>query len=359
MRPIFYSFLVLLLASCISKPAADSAPINEYQFIGSHNSYKEYIDKDLFDIMISRDTSRTAETLEYHHIALSDQLNLGLRSLELDVFIDEAGGKYSEPLGLQMAALQTARPYDPDKKMTTPGFKVLHIQEVDFRSTCLLLTDCLAELKYWSDTHPDHEPVFITINAKDEGIFVENSTVPDQFSSAHFDQLDQVIMDGLGMEKLITPNAIRGDQPTLIDAIRKVGWPTLDQSRGKFVFILDENATKIAAYTKDHPGLKDRLMFVNAIPGSPESAILIINDPIRDQDKIRQLVKEGYIVRTRADADTQEARKNDYNRFAAAKSSGAQIISTDYYLKSTLFPSEYSVKFDDRTYFRKNPLFGQ
>lgn len=357
MRPIVSSFWVILLASCISKPSADNAPINEYQFIGSHNSYKEYIDKDLFDIMMSRDTSRTAETLEYHHIALSDQLNLGLRSLELDVFIDEAGGKYAEPLGLQLAPLQTARPYDPYKKMTTPGFKVLHIQEVDFRSTCLLLTDCLAELKYWSDTHPDHEPIFITINAKDEGIFVENSTVPDQFTSAHFDKIDQVIMDGLGREKLIIPDDIRGDQPTLMDAIRKIGWPSLDQSKGKFVFILDENAAKIAAYTKDHPALKGQLMFVNAIPGSPESAILIINDPVKDQDRIRQLVEEGYIVRTRADADTKEARRNDYRRFTSAQSSGAHIISTDYYIKSTLFPSEYSVKFDDRTYFRKNPLF--
>jgi hypothetical protein len=233
----------------------------------------------------------------------------------------------------------------------------MHIQEVDFRSTCLLLIDCLSELKYWSDRHPDHEPIFITINAKDDGIYVENSTVPDQFDSSSFDKLDRAILDGLGKEKLIMPDDIRSDQTTIMDAIKANGWPTLSQSRGKFVFILDENEAKTARYTADHPALAGRLMFVNATPGLPESAILILNNPTRDQDKIRQLVEEGYIVRTRADADTKEARNNDLSRFAAAQSSGAQIISTDYYIKSTLFPSEYSVKFDDRSYFRKNPLF--
>lgn len=362
MKSIYHQTLLfisssILLISCLSEKSKDDRPINEYQFIGSHNSYKEYIDPDLFDIMMSRDTSKTAKTLEYHHIDLSDQLSLGLRSLELDVFIDELGGKYAEPLGLQMATPQAARPYDPDGKMATPGFKIMHIQEVDFRSNCLLLTDCLSELKYWSDHHPDHEPIFITINAKDDGIYVENSTIPDQFDSSSFDKLARTILEGLGKEKLIIPDDIRDDYPTIMDAIKVNGWPSLSQSRGKFVFILDENDDKTARYTADHPALVGRLMFVNAPPGSPESAILIMNNPERDRDKISQLVREGYIVRTRADADTMEARNNDVSRFAAAKASGAQIISTDYYIKSTLFPSDYSVKFDDRSYFRKNPLF--
>jgi hypothetical protein len=37
------------------------------------------------------------------------------------------------------------------------------------------------------------------------------------------------------------------------------------------------------------------------------------------------------MVRTRSDAGTLEARKNDYTRFFAALTSNAQIISTDYY----------------------------
>ncbi len=37
--------------------------------------------------------------------------------------------------------------------------------------------------------------------------------------------------------------------------------------------------------------------------------------------------------------------------------SGAQIITTDYYRKSTHFNSDYIISFDGGKYFRENPLF--
>jgi hypothetical protein len=40
--------------------------------------------------------------------------------------------------------------------------------------------------------------------------------------------------------------------------------------------------------------------------------------------------------------------------FEAAKASGAQIITTDYYLPSTYFPSTYKVGFAEGKYVRKN-----
>ncbi len=55
-----------------------------------------------------------------------------------------------------------------------------------------------------------------------------------------------------------------------------------------------------------------------------------MTDPIADQDYIRQLVAAGYIVRTRADADTLEARSGDTVRRDAALASGAQFVSTGY-----------------------------
>jgi hypothetical protein len=51
-----------------------------------------------------------------------------------------------------------------------------------------------------------------------------------------------------------------------------------------------------------------------------------------------------FIVRTRSDAGTIEARNNDYRRFNAAWQSGSQIISTDYYKPDKRF-SDYQVKF--------------
>ena len=80
---------------------------------------------------------------------------------------------------------------------------------------------------------------------------------------------------------------------------------------------------------------------------------MIMNNPKDAQ--IQEMVKKGYIVRTRADGDTKEARVNDKSGFVAACASGAQIITTDYYYKSTFFASDYSVIFDDGKYMRRQP----
>ena len=172
-----------------------------------------------------------------------------------------------------------------------------------------------------------------------------------------YDQLDQVILSVLWKQKLITPDGIRANYATLEEAVLKKGWPKMSQSKGKFLFVLDEGKSKTDEYIKNHTALKGRMLFTNSAVDTPEAAFLIVNDAKKDLEKIKDNVKKGYIVRTRADADTREARTNDYTSFEAAKASGAQIISTDYYLKSTLFPSNYTVSFEGAVYFRKNAVF--
>ena len=93
-------------------------------------------------------------------------------------------------------------------------------------------------------------------------------------------------------------------------------------------------------------------MFVNQEEGNPNAAFRIINDPVKNHQKIKTLVNLGYIVRTRADANTEEARVNNYERFEKAKTSGAQIITTDYYLPSTYFTSSFKIIFIDEKYVR-------
>ncbi len=98
------------------------------------------------------------------------------------------------------------------------------------------------------------------------------------------------------------------------------------------------------------------MLFTNAEPGTPEAAFLILNDALKNEAKIQELVKKGYLVRTRADADTKEARRNDKRTFEAACRSGAQIITTDYYRPSTHVKSDYVIRFDGGKYLRLNPL---
>ncbi|EFK37368.1 Uncharacterised protein [Chryseobacterium gleum] len=123
--------------------------------------------------------------------------------------------------------------------------------------------------------------------------------------------------------------------------------------------MLDNNGENRDLYIKGHPSLKGRMIFTNSAPGTPESAVLFMNEPKKDDAMIKDLVKKGYIIRTRADADTMEARSEDYSRFEKAKASGAQIITTDYYYPSKLFKSGYRVSFDHNTYERINPITGK
>jgi hypothetical protein len=71
-------------------------------------------------------------------------------------------------------------------------------------------------------------------------------------------------------------------------------------------------------------------MFVNAPEDSPAAAYLTLNEALTDTAHITKDVEVGYLVRTRADADTVEARANDTARRDKALASGAQYVSTDY-----------------------------
>lgn len=79
---------------------------------------------------------------------------------------------------------------------------------------------------------------------------------------------------------------------------------------------------------RGHPALRGRVLFTNATPGALDAAFVEENDP--GDARIASLVRQGYLVRTRADVDGREAASNDTRRRDAAYASGAQIISTDY-----------------------------
>lgn len=333
----------------LSHAQNDNLKINQIQVIGSHNSYRHNIEPDLYNFIQAKDTSRSLKGLQYTHISITEQLNKGLRQLEIDVQADPQGGKFAHPKGLDIVQPQEA--YDPNGEMKKPGFKVFHMIDIDFRTSCYTLQGCLAELKKWSNANPDHVPVFITLEPKDDDSFL--GTKAEKFTPELFDALDKELRKGLG-NKLITPDMVRGKYKTLEEAVLNNNWPTLKKAKGKFLFILDNNGAKRDLYALNHPSLKGRAVFINAEPGKPEAATIFRNNP--EDTSISDLVKKGYIIRTRADAETKEARANDYTHFNAAKTSGAQIITTDYYLPSTFFNSTYQVKYDDGTFVRVDPI---
>ncbi|MCF0052461.1 phosphatidylinositol-specific phospholipase C1-like protein [Dyadobacter sp. LJ53] len=346
------SLMLALALPVLKSEDTDNLPINKIQVIGSHNSYKEAIDPALFKVFQKKD-SVSSSKIDYEHIAITEQLNMGLRNLEIDIYPDEKGGRYAQPKGLDLAPGQKA--YDPEGKMKQPGFKILHVPDLDFRSHYFTLNECLEDLKKWSEAHPDHTPVFITLEAKGRVPKAGEAAANESFTEKHFDELDKVLFEKLGKNHIITPDDVRGKYETLESAVLAGNWPLLKNAKGKFLFLLDDKAAKRDMYMAGHPSLKSRAMFACADPGTPEAAMTIRNNPKDPQ--IKELVKKGYIIRTRADSDTREARINDKSSFDAACNSGAQIITTDYYLKSTHFKSDYSVSFDGKKYFRVSPLF--
>lgn len=348
-------FLILVSFLVTYSLPVSAQKLNEIQVIGSHNSYKSEMPAEILDYL-NEINPETSKSLAYEHIPLEKQLDLGLRNLELDVFHDPLGGRYSNPKGLEIIRSQRENmsEFDPEKVLNQPGLKLFHVQDLDFHSHYLLFADALKALKKWSENNPDHSPIFILINAKDGNIPGTQSTLP--FTASALDSIDLEIKTYLGLDHLITPDMVKGEYPTLESAVLAGNWPLLEEVKGRFLVVLDENEEKINRYLQAKPELKNAVLFVNQKEGNPTAGFRIINDPVKNESYIQDLVKQGYLVRTRSDSGTQEARAVDYSRFEKAKSSGAQVISTDYYQPSRLFSSTYQVNFGNLKFERPNPL---
>jgi hypothetical protein len=311
--------------------AAAPRAMNDVQTVGSHNSFKARIPAAVM-AKIRAMEPKLADGLDYYHLPLAQQLDAGIRQLELDIFADPEGGRYADPKGEDWAGSAGERTVFDRAAMLKPGFKVFHIPDVDYISTCVTLVRCLREIDHWSRGHPDHLPIMITINAADtpSGRPGIASPLPLE-DAALLDALDGEIRSVLPGRRLITPDEVRGDAKSLRDAVRGRGWLPLSVARGRIYVLFDVRPAVSNAYRANHPSLAGRAMFGWYPEDQPESAIQIVQDPLVDGEKIRKWVKEGVIVRTRTDANTAEARLRDYRKAQAAMASGAQAVSTDYY----------------------------
>ncbi|HEY0503713.1 MAG TPA: Ca2+-dependent phosphoinositide-specific phospholipase C [Lysobacter sp.] len=333
-----------------TRAAIDRLPLNALQLIGTHNSYKQAMPADELAAHRAVDAAG-ADGLDYAHPPLAAQLDRGVRVLELDVYLDPRGGRYLSPPGAHRRGY-TRSPWSGDDlaRMRAPGFKVMHLQDIDFRSSCVTFVQCLREVRDWSQAHPWHAPIMISVNAKD-GAGGVGATPALAFDAAAFDALDAEIHSVLDDARLFRPAQLRGDQATLRDAVRAHGWPTLGAMRGKVILVLDEAPRKRATYRSRRA---DPAMFVASNRIEADSALLVLNDPVGQRERIAEALAAGQLVRTRADADTREARAGDVRRREAAFASGAQFISTDYPRADRRWPG-YSVAFPEGGYVRCRP----
>ena len=317
-----------------TRAAVDALPMNALQAIGTHNSYKTAIAPNEM-AMIRAVNPREADGIDYSHPPLAQQLDAGARQLEIDIVYDPDVGLYSAPPGFR-AAGDKAVPYDfaPYRQ---PGLKVVHEPSVDYRVTCPLFTGCLKEVRAWSLKHPDHVPLLILLNLKEGGLSMPGAIKAPLFDARAMDLIDAEIRSVFPEASLITPDKVQGRHPTLREAAAAGAWPRLEDARGKVMIALDCPPAQVARYRGERKVLEGRVAFVNIAESSPAAGYITLNEPREQAERIGAAVKAGLIVRTRADADTREARTNDTTRQAAAFSSGAQYISTDYMTPDTRF----------------------
>jgi len=303
--------------------------LNQLQFVGTADSYKLAPSSQMLSL-ISMGGKKDAESLNFGEPALAQQLDAGARALEFDIAYDPKGGLFKNPAGASMAGELLDPAYVT--AMSQPGFKVIHVLDIDFRSNCLTLKDCLTEVVTWSRTHPDHLPILIVLHTNDSKTPMPGATKPTPFDAEAFVQLDREISTLFTPEELITPDEVKGAYPTLHEAVRAGAWPSLTQARGKVIFMLDDSLQKTTLYAGPNQTLEGRPLFVATDENSPLASFICVDDPMKDGLRISSDVAQGFIVKTRADKDTREARDGNTARREAAFSSGAQFVVTDFLL---------------------------
>lgn len=347
---------------------ADSLRINQIQIIGSHNSYRQKTHQPIYDFAQSVSgllpASLNPSDWDYTHIPLPEQFSdYGVRQIELDIYRDPDGGRFYKRMGNQLVG----EPVESGiADLNLPGFKVLHIADLDYNTNYITFKQALQAVKSWSEAHPRHLPIFILIETKTTSLsgipFVAwTETLP--FDAVAMDALDAEIRDVFGedLHNVITPDVVRGSAATLREGVLAHGWPKVGDARGKVLFMLDNGGDEADTYLAGHTSLQNRILFVDGDSTTDHAAFMKRNDPF--DVEIEQLVAQGFIVRTRADSSPETARTGDVSGRDKALASGAQLVSTDYYRPDPRSDTSsawtnYSVRLPGNEVARLNPVNG-
>jgi hypothetical protein len=336
--------------------ATDQIPINEIQTIGSHNSYRIKTYQPIYDLLVFVKALLPKEynidELDYTHVPLKNQLSdYGMRSIELDIYNDPDGRFYFR----RGNSLVQESDSSYIGALAQPGFKIIHIPDIDYQTHHVTFIDALRTLQEWSMLHPTHLPIYILVELKEESLY---PTFPSFTKVAPFDEqamnkideeIESVFAASIG--KVLTPDIVRNGKSNLMDVVQTRQWPALNKARGKFCFILNTKKAYAELYKKGRPNLEGRKCFIFADASNPVEPFILQDDPT-DIAVIKNLVDKGFMVRTRCDAGTMEARTGDIKRMNNAIQSGAQILSTDYYkpdprADSSVAWTKYKVSFDN------------
>lgn len=278
---------------------ADADPnalrINHVQMRGTTNSY-HVVDHDV-----------NPELLGYNHLPIAEQAEeQGIRFFDFDLVPDRRAGIELEPQ-------VTDDPLDGD-------------------ANCLSWFLCMRGFSAWLDAHPRHALIVILVG--EAWLF---GTTP----GLHFqlDDLEEDLREGIGRARILIPADVRGGRRTLREAIQLDGWPTVEETRGKVMVVLNDRALARARYI-EHGGLDpdERLLFLVGDPDladDPETGDEVVftfepefdgdpwyfeTDPT-DLERMEELASAGYLVHGISD---------DPALIADLRAAGAHFIGTRF-----------------------------
>ncbi|UGY90480.1 phosphatidylinositol-specific phospholipase C1-like protein [Streptomyces gobiensis] len=332
--------------------------LNQLQAMATHNSYHREVSFAEQKIMEQHDPD--FRNLLYSHASLPVQLGAQrVRGIELDVFPDPDGGLYASPLIRAFAQ----QPPLTAPEWKRPGFKVLHLADFDYETSCVTLTGCLTQVKEWSDRQPGHVtvPVLLELKRTDPRLEELGGAKSPPWDTAMLDALDAEIRTVFGDERTVNPDDIRRAGETLEQSVLKRGWPRVADTRGQVMFLMDNDDQQLqdAYRAGGRESLQGRVLFTASRPGRADAAFVKWNDPTgANQAVISDLVKRGYFVRTRSDIPVEHASSGDTGMLRAALDSGAQMVSTDFPVPglAARYGSDYAARLPGGATVRCNPV---
>ncbi len=292
---------------------------NEMRYVATHNSYQtESVDelkqlyRKLSDLTFGLVAGNTADFISP---TLTEQLNSGIYSLELDIEVLDRDGDIS--------------------------FTCMHAPQIQMTTSCYDFSLAMKEIAMWSDNNPNHLPITIIIEPKEIFLPMENMKALNLDYAKVFDSM---LRDTLG-DKLFTPADMLRDYENFGEMRAADDWCEVKDMLGKVLILMHDCATT-DDYIKLDRSLKTQAMFPMLEArdmNESYASFLLINDPVRDFTDIEEALENNFVVRTRADKFTGVTEERREKAFA----SGAQIISTDYPVKDGLTADDYVVCFPD------------
>lgn len=292
---------------------------NELRYTATHNSYQtESVDvlKQIYGKLSDLTFGLVPATMaDFVSPTLTDQLNSGIFSFEIDVEVFDRDGEIS--------------------------FTCMHSPGLEMTTSCYDFALGMKEIAMWSDNNPGHLPITVIIEPKEIFMPFEDMKV---LNLDYAKVLDKTLRETLS-DRLFTPDDMLREYESFGEMRRADDWCKVENMLGK-VLILFHECNTTEGYMELDPTLRTQAMFPMLRARDIDrdcASFLLINKPEGEYDDIQKALDNKFIVRTRVDEFTNISEKRREKAFE----SGAQIMSTDYPVKQGLSAEDYVVCFGD------------